>query len=331
MGNKRKGIGKKLRFEVLKRDKFSCQYCGKTAESDGVILNIDHIKPVKEGGDNNILNLTTSCWDCNIGKGARELSDSTVLKKQRKEMEELEERRQQLKMMSEWRSELLDIDNEEINVFKDYFEKCWGITGRLDWGTTAEAKLRKDYKDFGDKVLFNAIEISTHYITKFDDLGDAIDFALKKIGGICYNTKNNVRGEFNDLREFIVDTFLDLKEWDWKYHPGSAWQIDKAFKPLKELNKYIPLEHIKKILCSPYTPDDVKYKEFWDIVGQIQDKTNPDSVYSDSKTHCFTMMNVYEHSSFDGWFRDSSLDDINYLINGLPVWDDKKKEYIDAK
>ena len=45
---KRKPISKKLRFEVFKRDSFTCQYCGKSAPD--VVLHIDHIKPVKEGG-----------------------------------------------------------------------------------------------------------------------------------------------------------------------------------------------------------------------------------------------------------------------------------------
>jgi len=40
----RKAISKKLRFEVYKRDKFTCQYCGRKAPD--VILEIDHINPV---------------------------------------------------------------------------------------------------------------------------------------------------------------------------------------------------------------------------------------------------------------------------------------------
>lgn len=69
----RKTIGKKLRFEVFKRDEFSCVYCGATPPS--VILQIDHIHPVAEGGTNQIDNLITSCQPCNIGKGANLLSN----------------------------------------------------------------------------------------------------------------------------------------------------------------------------------------------------------------------------------------------------------------
>ena len=52
----RKAISKKLRFEVFKRDNFTCQYCGRMAPD--VVLEVDHINAVANGGDNNILNLT---------------------------------------------------------------------------------------------------------------------------------------------------------------------------------------------------------------------------------------------------------------------------------
>jgi len=68
----RKPIGKKVRFEVFKRDSFTCQYCGKGTPH--VVLELDHIIPVSKGGDNNIINLVTACFDCNRGKGKTELS-----------------------------------------------------------------------------------------------------------------------------------------------------------------------------------------------------------------------------------------------------------------
>lgn len=70
---KRKAVSKKLRFDVFKRDSFTCQYCG--AHPPKVILHVDHIDPVANGGSNNIDNLVTSCDCCNLGKGARQLSD----------------------------------------------------------------------------------------------------------------------------------------------------------------------------------------------------------------------------------------------------------------
>lgn len=68
----RRSISKKLRFEVFKRDGFVCQYCG--SHPPDVILHVDHIHPVKDGGSNDINNLVTACESCNLGKGARSLT-----------------------------------------------------------------------------------------------------------------------------------------------------------------------------------------------------------------------------------------------------------------
>jgi len=57
-----------LRWKILQRDNFTCQYCGQKAPN--VRLEIDHIKPVSEGGLLNEDNLITSCYACNRGKEA---------------------------------------------------------------------------------------------------------------------------------------------------------------------------------------------------------------------------------------------------------------------
>jgi hypothetical protein len=66
-------ISKKLRFDVFKRDGFQCVYCG-AHPSETVLLEVDHVHPVAEGGSNDMDNLVTACWDCNRGKGAALLS-----------------------------------------------------------------------------------------------------------------------------------------------------------------------------------------------------------------------------------------------------------------
>ena len=73
----RKSVGNRVRFEVFKRDSFTCQYCGVKAPE--VILEVDHITPVAEGGSNDLLNLVTSCRDCNSGKSDKKLSDESAV------------------------------------------------------------------------------------------------------------------------------------------------------------------------------------------------------------------------------------------------------------
>jgi hypothetical protein len=122
----RKAISKRLRFEVFKRDSFTCQYCGRSAPD--VILHADHINPVAGGGETNILNLITSCLNCNLGKGARELSDDSAIQKQRAQLAELNDRREQLEMMVAWREGLRSIDDDAVGKLEDLFTQ---LTGRL--------------------------------------------------------------------------------------------------------------------------------------------------------------------------------------------------------
>lgn len=63
---------KKERFEILKRDNYRCQLCGRNAQ-DNVKLHIDHKIPLAKGGTNRKDNLWVLCIDCNKGKWIRNL------------------------------------------------------------------------------------------------------------------------------------------------------------------------------------------------------------------------------------------------------------------
>jgi hypothetical protein len=65
----RAAIPQALRFNVFRRDNFTCRYCGK--QSPEVILHLDHIKPVADSGRDTEENFATSCVDCNQGKSSK--------------------------------------------------------------------------------------------------------------------------------------------------------------------------------------------------------------------------------------------------------------------
>jgi hypothetical protein len=65
-------MSKRVRFEVFKRDKFTCGYCGR--HPPDVLLHVDHITAVANGGTDDPLNLVTACSDCNLGKAAVRLT-----------------------------------------------------------------------------------------------------------------------------------------------------------------------------------------------------------------------------------------------------------------
>ena len=66
-------VSKSIRFEVFARDAFTCQYCGRRPPE--VVLELDHIHPRSKGGQDELTNLITSCWDCNRGKAAKVISE----------------------------------------------------------------------------------------------------------------------------------------------------------------------------------------------------------------------------------------------------------------
>lgn len=62
----------KLRFsrqQVLKRDRFTCQYCGR--KLSGQELNLDHVIPKRYGGKTTWDNVVCCCLQCNRKKGGR--------------------------------------------------------------------------------------------------------------------------------------------------------------------------------------------------------------------------------------------------------------------
>lgn len=61
-------VTKRVRFEVLRRDEHTCQYCGQMAPD--VVLTVDHVVPVSLGGSDDPSNLVAACRDCNAGKSS---------------------------------------------------------------------------------------------------------------------------------------------------------------------------------------------------------------------------------------------------------------------
>lgn len=65
-GGIRVGISNRLRYEVLRRDDYTCRYCG--AKPPEVKITVDHVVPVALGGSDDPTNLAAACAACNGGK-----------------------------------------------------------------------------------------------------------------------------------------------------------------------------------------------------------------------------------------------------------------------
>jgi len=179
---KREGISKSTRFEVFKRDKFTCQYCG--GKSPEIVLNVDHIDPVAEGGTNEIINLITSCFDCNNGKRDKLLSDTSVVEKQRKQLELLQERREQIELMLEWKKSLSEFDNDVQSMLADYIDSK---INPLSLNESGKKHIADWLKKFDVATILDGIDIAAKKYIKYNN--DEIDQAsaelfINKIGGV---------------------------------------------------------------------------------------------------------------------------------------------------
>lgn len=180
---KRKPMTKTTRFEVFKRDSFTCQYCG--AKAPDAILCVDHIVPVKEGGTNDILNLVTSCDPCNSGKGAVRLSDESAIEKSRKQAELLQQRREQIEMIAAWYQELATQEDLVVEAASGFVPR--GSEGRLTPNEHGTGLLKKWTRKYGLAEIIEATNVA--FDQYFKDSQETWEKAFSMIPRIAHIRK----------------------------------------------------------------------------------------------------------------------------------------------
>ena len=65
-----------MRFSILKRDDFTCIYCGRSAPD--VALHVDHIIPWSKRQRHERTNLAAACAECNLGKRNHSVQEAIV-------------------------------------------------------------------------------------------------------------------------------------------------------------------------------------------------------------------------------------------------------------
>ena len=199
---KRKSLTKKTRFEVFKRDSFTCQYCGKSAPD--VVLHCDHIDPVAKGGADDLMNLITSCVDCNAGKSDRTLDDASIVAKQRAQLADLNERREQLEMMLQWREGLQSINEDVFEKAHDYWISK---TPGYHISETGDNKLRPVVRKVGLAIILDAIDTASENYLKYDKEGkltsDSVNNAFDKMLAIAKARHGDVKNPGTSDRAYI--------------------------------------------------------------------------------------------------------------------------------
>lgn len=178
---KRKPIRPGVRFEVFKRDGFTCQYCGRTPPT--VVLQVDHIVPVARGGENDEGNLLTACEECNSGKSDKSLEEAPeALALQ---MERRQERAQQVEAYNAFLMEQREAEQEQVRQLGEYwFDQFMEEKGRFVFGDQRARSVRRFLQDLTYVEVLDAID--TAFSRKFPS-GDYDDKTFRYFCGICWN------------------------------------------------------------------------------------------------------------------------------------------------
>ena len=170
MGNRIK-LSKRQRFDVFKRDLFVCQYCGQ--KPPAVVLEVDHIVPVADGGGNDAHNLITACFDCNRGKADGSLQASPIDIGERSEMlsARLEQTRAYEELLAEQRQLQDQAIDDVISIYEFAFE-----------GWTLKDRIRPSIRQFLNLLpkseVIDAMELACSRMSA--------DSAFKYFCGICW-------------------------------------------------------------------------------------------------------------------------------------------------
>lgn len=143
-------ISVRIRFEVLKRDHFTCRYCGRT--SPEVVMEVDHITPVCEGGGDDPINLAASCWECNRGKSGVSLSQTLTGEDPHDRAVMLLEQERQMREYNE----VLRVVNERVDAEFDALKSFWSKYINPSDSTW----LRNALRTYPSEMIYRAMQIA---------------------------------------------------------------------------------------------------------------------------------------------------------------------------
>lgn len=174
----RKSLSVSVRFRIFHRDGFTCQYCGR--KPPDVILEVDHIRPVANGGANDEMNLVTSCADCNRGKGATNLE--CVPTSLQHAAAQAQERMLQVKRMAE----IIEQERE------DFEDQCWAIAEIIQPGASegCSSAMMRSIRMFVRKIGYIEACNAAYLAAERKSVGG---LRFRYFCGICWN-KTGSRG-----------------------------------------------------------------------------------------------------------------------------------------
>lgn len=216
-------ISKSLRFEVFKRDSFTCQYCGRQTPS--VVLEIDHLIPKSKGGSDDINNLITSCFDCNRGKGNVPLAVLKITDTKKQEMQRLKEKQQQIEAYEKFVEEQKAKEGQIINDINEYWSSL--CENQFVLNENGLSSVRNFLRNLTPMEVKEAMSIASHSV-------EDIEERFRYFCGVC---RNKIAEKTGDTSR---QTFKKVQRYFLKQRRGSGYHKEHQ---LREFCRVYP-EHI---------------------------------------------------------------------------------------
>lgn len=210
MTTARKGLSKRTRFEVFKRDGFRCLYCGATPADRP--LHVDHVKPVSDGGGNEPHNLVTACVDCNGGKSDVPLDQRRLAPTM--SSEDAKDHADQIKAYLSAQRDVADARDDLLAIA----ETRWADSVGWELLKRERTTLRTFIKRLGVEPVLDAIDIAASRVPASTAYQSNKTFAY--FCGICWrHIKGNVRASAAPEPEPDVGG----EEDDYAWGPPREW------------------------------------------------------------------------------------------------------------
>lgn len=176
-------LGKKIRFEILKRDGHTCRYCG--GKPPHVTLEVDHVIAKAQGGSDQPENLVTSCFDCNRGKGKNGLGASILVARDLKAERKARRVAKELQKLDAEKD--AEIKAKCIDICRHLVWRLGAKRDGIQWENFKYFATNLEYKDFSEAADITEWKLNKLYDENKMTREGLSDFVTSYFCGICHN------------------------------------------------------------------------------------------------------------------------------------------------
>lgn len=248
-------ISKSLRFEVFKRDSFTCQYCGR--QTPQTILEIDHIIPKSKGGTDDINNLITSCFDCNRGKGAVPLAVLRIADTRKQEIQRLKERQKQIEAYEKFLHEEKVKEEQILQEINDYWASF--CDGQFILNEDGLSSVRRFLTKLTPTEVKEAISIAANAVEDVED-------RFRYFCGVCHNKIAEKAGDTSR------HTFRQVQRYFLNQRRGSGYHKEHQ---LREFCRVYPKDILIRAIDIAFSRTRENY---WRAVCEALEKITGDEI-----------------------------------------------------